>query len=216
MQKSIDFLLEHAGPVIQYRLRRDILHSLTPADEDRLLKQIEQLPLVELLKTYLQPNAYIGRGMHSWDNWRGEVLHQTPLQDGETAAHLLSYYGFSKEPPLVANYAAALSSEAVLRDEFSYIPPETARFENRLNGLNNGNCLMTLVYTMLAMLGYGDDIPEACAFQQTALNGFRHLLQASSLEKITHFDPAAKRRYNYPFIEEDDFFPNVYTLALLA
>lgn len=165
MQKTIDFLLKHAGPVIQYRLRRDILHSLTPADEDRLLKQIEQLPLVELLKTYVQPNGYIGRGMHSWDNWRGEVLHQTPLQDGETAARLLSYYGFSKEHPLVANYAAALSSEAILHDEFSYIPPETARFENRLNGLNNGNCLMALVYTMLAVLGYGDDIPEAYAFQ---------------------------------------------------
>lgn len=41
-------------------------------------------------------------------------------------------------------------------------------------------------------------------------------MQASSLEEITHFDPAAKRRYNYPFIEADDFFPNAYTLALLA
>ena len=28
LTKSIDFLLENAGPVIQYRLRKEILHDL--------------------------------------------------------------------------------------------------------------------------------------------------------------------------------------------
>ena len=70
--KSIDFLLENAGPVIQYRLRK----------EARLLEQIYQLPPFVLLQSYVKPDGYIGSGMHSWDNWRGQVLHETPLQDG--------------------------------------------------------------------------------------------------------------------------------------
>ena len=31
--KSIDFLLENAGPVIRYRLRREILKDLSESDE---------------------------------------------------------------------------------------------------------------------------------------------------------------------------------------
>ena len=40
LTKSIDFLLENAGAVIQYRLRKEILCSLTAAEEEKLLGQI--------------------------------------------------------------------------------------------------------------------------------------------------------------------------------
>lgn len=40
MNKSIDFLLENAGPVIQYRLRKEILKDLTQNEEENLLEQI--------------------------------------------------------------------------------------------------------------------------------------------------------------------------------
>ena len=99
--KSIYFLLENAGPVIQYRLRKEILQDLTSAEEARLLEQIYQL------QSYVKPDGYIGSGMHSWDNWRGQVLHETPLQDGESAARLLSYYRIPKEHPTVAGFVAA-------------------------------------------------------------------------------------------------------------
>lgn len=82
--KSIDFLLENAGPVIQYRLRKEILQDLTPAEEARLLEQIYQIPPFVLLQSYVKPDGCIGSGMHSWDNWRGQVLHETPLPDGST------------------------------------------------------------------------------------------------------------------------------------
>ncbi len=105
--KSIYFLLENAGPVIQYRLRKEILQDLTSAEEARLLEQIYQLPPFVLLQSYVKPDGYIGSGMHSWDNWRGQVLHETPLQDGESAARLLSYYRIPKEHPTVAGFVAA-------------------------------------------------------------------------------------------------------------
>lgn len=104
MNKSIDFLLENAGPVIQYRLRKEILKDLTQNEEENLLEQIYQLPHFKLVESYVKPNGYIGRGMHSWDNWKGEVLHETPLQDGEAAARLLSYYAIPKEHPIIEGY----------------------------------------------------------------------------------------------------------------
>lgn len=150
--KSIDFLLENAGPVIQYRLRKEILKDLSESGEDKLLERIYELPLFKLLSTYIKPNGYIGSGMHSWDNWRGTVLHETPLQDGECAARLLSYYRIPKAHPYVQGFVSAMRDEEALKKEFSYIPPEIPRYENRFVGLNNGNSLMALVYTMQAII----------------------------------------------------------------
>lgn len=214
--KSIDFLLEHAGPVIRYRLRREILQDLTAVEEETLLEQIYRLPPFVLLQSYVKPDGYIGSGMHSWDNWRGQILHETPLQDGESAARLLSYYRIPKAHPTVAGFVAAMRDEEILRREFSYIPPEIPRYENRFVGLNNGNCLQALLYTMQAMLGYGDDYEDLKDFQQICLKGFERVTQAGSLEELTKYDAHAKRKYNYPYIEAEDYFPDAYTLAMLA
>lgn len=216
LSKSIDFLLEKAGPVIRYRLHKEILHDISADEEERLLELIYQLPYYKLVESYVKPDGYIGSGMHSWNNWRGEVLHETPLQDGENAARLLSYYRIPKEHPIVANFVAAMRDEEILRKEFSYIPPEIPRFENRLVGLNNGNSLMAMVYTMQAMLGYGDDYEDVRAFQQISLKGFRRVLEISSLAELTKFDAQAKRKYNFPYIEAEEYFPDVYTLEMLA
>lgn len=213
---SIDFLLENAGPVIRYRLRKEILGDLTPAEEEKLLEQIYELPHFKLVQGYAKPDGYIGSGMHSWDNWRGRVLHETPLQDGENAARLLSYYRIPKEHPLVAGFVSAMRDEEILREEFSYIPPEIPRYENRFVGLNNGNCLAALLYTMQAMLGYGDDYEELREFQQIAIRGFERVSRAPSLETMTKYNPDAKRKYNYPYIEAEEYFPDAYTLAMLA
>jgi len=214
--KSIDFLIENAGPVIQYRLRKDILHDITPENEEKLLAQIYELPYYQLVKSYVKPNGYIGSGMHSWSNWRGKVLHETPLQDGENAARLLSYYCVPKDQPIVANFVAAMRDEDILRKEFSYIPPEIPRFENRFAGLNNGNSLMAIIYTMQAMLGYGDDYEDLLEFQRISLKGFQRVLEISSLDEITAFDAHSKRKYNHPYIEASEYFPDVYTLGMLA
>ncbi len=216
LSKSIDFLLENSGPVIQYRLRKEILNDISTVEEENLLEQIYQTPHFKLLQTYIKPNGYIGSGMHSWDNWRGVKLHETPLQDGETAARLLSYYKISKSHPIVSNYIAAMRNENILRQEFSYISPEITRFEQRFHGLNNGNSLMALLYTMQAMLGYGDDYEDVLEFQQISLKGFRRILEISTLDEITQYQENAKRNYNYPYIEAEEYFPDSYTLAMLA
>ncbi|MBR6762544.1 MAG: hypothetical protein IKM13_02210 [Clostridia bacterium] len=215
LEKSVDFLLEYAGPVIRYRLKKEILGDISPGEEEALLNEICALPMMMELMDYVKPNGYIGSGMHSWDNWRGQVLHKTPLQDGETAARLLSNYRIPKQHPLVADYVKALRDEEILRQEFSYIPPEITRFENRFLGLENGNSLMALVYTMEAMLGYGDDFLDTRDFQEICLEGFRTLGRIGDISEITRERKTAGR-YHYPYIEADTPFPDSYTLAMLA
>ena len=109
-----------------------------------------------------------------------------------------------------------MRDEATLQKEFSYIPPEVGRYEARFAGLNSGNSLQALVYTMRAILGYGDDYDDLRDFQNICLEGFRRVSSISSLDEVTKFDPNSKRRGNCPYIEDDDFFPNYYTLSTLA
>lgn len=214
--KALDFLLHHAGPVIQYRLRKEITGKITLREEESFLHEIYELPHMQLVQKYVKPDGYIGSGMHSWDNWRGMVLHETPLQDGETAARLLSYYAIPKEHPIVANFVKAMRDEKILKQEFSYIPPEIERYHNRFVGIHNGNCLGALLYTMQAILGYGDDYDDLIEFQQIALKGFEKILQLSSLEEILKQRKGLERKYKYPYIESDEYLPNGYTLETLA
>jgi len=214
--KSIEFLRNNAGPVIQYRLRKEITGSLFAQEEGRLLDEIYKLPYFQLVQKYVKPDGYIGSGMHSWDNWRGTVLHETPLQDGETAARLLCYYAIPKEHSVVANFVKAMRDEQILRQEFSYIPPEIERYHNRFTGIENGNCLGALLYTMQAMLGYGDDYEDLVEFQQTALKGFERVLQMSSLDEILKKRKGVERKNKLPYMASDEYFPNVYTLETLA
>jgi hypothetical protein len=73
---------------------------------------------------------------------------------------------------------------------------------------------MILIYTMQAMLGYGDD---DCIrpFQYVALEAFESLLSLSSLNEITKIRQS-KAIYNYPYIEESASFPCQYHLEILS
>lgn len=184
--------------------------------EKRFLNEIYELPYFQLAQKYVKPNGYIGSGMHSWDNWRGTVLHESPLQDGETAARLLCYYAIPKKHPIVADFVKAMRDEKIIKQEFSYIPPEVKRYDNRFIGIHNGNCLGALMYTMQAILGYGDEYDDLIEFQQIALKGFERILQISSLDEILKKRKGTEKRYKLPYIESDEYFPNGYTLETLA
>lgn len=209
-EKSINFLLENAGPVIKYRLQKEVLNDLSEANEKILLKEIYKTAHFNLLKSYIKPNGYIGIGMHSWDKFK-----ETSLQDGETAARLLSYYAIPKTNQIIVNFIHALRNDKILQNEFSYYNPEVTRFNDRFLGLRNGGGLMVLIYTMQALLGYGDD-DEVIEFQNISLDSFKSILNISSINDITKYNPNKKNKYNYPYIEENTYFPCSYHLATLA
>ena len=207
LSKSIDFLLENAGSVIQYRLHKEILRDLNQTQEENLLEQIYQTPNFKLVESYVRPDGIIG-GLTILDKDK-----HTRLQDCEAASRLLSNYGVPKDHPIVSNFVAALRDENVLRGELEGWRYEGAH-DGRFNSINNGNATMAVIYVMQAMMGYGDDYNDLRDFQEICLKGFRRILDVSSLDEIIKHDP--KIRNNTPYIESDEFFPNMYTLAMLA
>jgi hypothetical protein len=211
LTKSISFLLENAGAVIQYRLRKEILRDITQTEEENLLEQIYQTPNFKLVESYVKPNGYIGSGAHSWGKWRGVIYQPTYLADGEACARLLSNYAVPKTHPMIVNFINAMRDEQTLRRMFSYIPPEVARFETRNIGLKSGGSLMVLIYAMQALLGYGDD-EYMRTFRDISLDAFCSLLPLSSLDDITK----PHKTKGFPYIEVDTYFPCSYHLTTLA
>ena len=216
LSKSIDFLLENAGPVIQYRLRKEVLHNITKVEEENLLEQIYQTPYFKLVESYAKPNGFIGEGIHGYTNWRGIKFHETPFQDGESAAKLLVYYAIPKDHPLVTNLISVYRDDNILYKEYSKRPPPEFRiFQSRNFGLQQGGGLNTLLYTLQAMLGYGDD-GYINHFQNISLDAFTNMLQISNIEEITEDSLIKKGSYSFHFITENKYMPCCYHLATLA
>ena len=216
LSRSIDFLLENAGPVIQYRLRKEILCSITKIEEENLLEQIYQTPYFKLVESYAKPNGFIGEGIHGYTNWRGVKFHETPFQDGESAAKLLVYYAAPKNHPLITGLISAYRNNNILNEEYQKRPPAEFRlFQNRNVGLSQGGGLNTLLYTLQAMLGYGDD-GYIDHFQEISLDAFAAMLQISNIEEITEDKLKKKGNYYYHYVTPDKYMPCCYHLATLA
>ncbi|MCL2426663.1 MAG: hypothetical protein FWD05_10050 [Oscillospiraceae bacterium] len=216
LSKSIDFLLENAGPIIQYRLRKEILQSISKIEEDDLLQQIYKTPYFKLVESYAKPNGFIGEGIHGYSNWRGTKFHETPFQDGESAAKLLVYYAIPKNHPLITRLISAYRNNDVLYEEYSKRPPpEFQNFKSRDVGLRQGGGLNTLLYTLQAMLGYGDD-GYINHFQGISLDAFAALLQISNIEEITENELQKKGNYSYHYVTSEKYMPCCYHLATLA
>ena len=207
--------MENAGPVIQYRLQKEILRNLAQTEEENLLEQIYQLPNFKLVESYVKPNGYIGSGAHSWGKWRGVTLHETYLQDGEASARCLSNYAIPKQHPMIVNFISAMRDDDTLRHEFSYIPPEVTRFETRYLGLKSGGSLMITIYAMQALLGYGDD-DYVKPFRDISLDAFCSLLPLNSLDDITKTRRSKNPKNIYPYVEADTYLPCSYHLTTLA
>ena len=217
LQKSIDFLIENAGCVIQYRLRKEILGNITQTEEETLLAQIYQTPYFKLVESYAKPNGFIGNGVHGHSNFRGVKYHETPLQDAENAARLLCNYAVPREHPLVENFVVAMRNDEVLHKEVTIVPLKSheKRWQNRFEGIHQGGGLMAIIYTMQAILGYGDD-GYVQPFQDISLSAFASILNLHSLDEIIMYNPNLKKKYNWPYIESETNFPCMYHLETLA
>ncbi len=210
ISKSIDFLLENAGDVIKYRLHKEILGDLSKTKEENLLERVMATPYYKLLESYQKPNGYIGISMHAL-----EKLKETPLQDGEAAARLISNYAIPKTVPLVQKFAEALVNDSILEHEFSYNIPEIRRFQNRKIGTQSGFSLQLLIDTCLALMGFGDeyDIRQTVKISYSA---FVSLLSIESLDEIIKCNPKKKSKYNYPYVEANTLLPCIYHLQILS
>ena len=153
---------------------------------------------------------YIGRGMHAWEKFK-----TSHLDDGEAAARYIANTGIPANTPFVYNFAMALRNDAVLEEEFSYYHPEKMRFVNRNLGLNSGSTLGVTINACQALIGYGDD-DAVKPFVNISYRAFTSLLELSSIQDLVEFNPNLKRKYNYPTITPETYFPCQYHLETLA
>ncbi len=210
LSKSIDFLLENSGDVIRYRLRKEILHDLSQTEEENLLEKIMRLPHYKQLEKYQKPDGFIGVGLHSYDKFQ-----ETPLQDAENAARLISYYAIPMTVPLVSRFAESLQDERILEEEFSFCNPILKMFRNRHIGTESGSSLQLLIDACLALMGFGDNgIIERT--KKISYEAFERVLPLKSFSDITSYNPNVHRKYNYPYILPDTLFPCVYHLQVLS
>ena len=210
ISRSIDYLLENGGNLLRYRLHRDVLHDLTPVEEENHLEGLRQSDDYKLLLSHIHENGYIGRGMHSWEKFK-----TSHLDDGESAARYIANTGIPADTPFVYNFAMALRNDDVLEEEFSYYHPEKVRFANRNCGLNSGSSLGVTINTCQALIGYGDD-GEIKPFVDISYRAFTSLLELNSVYDLVEFNPNLKRKYNYPTITPETYFPCQYHLETLA
>ncbi len=211
IRKSIDFLLENAGDVIKYRLHKEILKDISETEEENLLEKVLQTPYYKLVESYAKPNGYIGIGMHSADRFM-----ETRLQDGETAARLLSYYAIPKTNPLIKNFVAAMRDDEILKGEFEFYPTAFEQYNTRYSGLKNGTSIMVLIYAMQAMLGYGDD-DYVIPFQNTSLKAFKAITNVYSVADFALYNEKLIKRFKTPYyVTQHIYVPCVYHLATLA
>lgn len=210
ISKSIDYLLENGSDLLCYRLHRDVLHDLTPVEEENYLDKIRQSDDYKLLLSHIHENGYIGRGMHSLEKFK-----TSHLDDGEAAARYIANTGIPADTPFVYNFAMALRNDVVLEKEFSYYHPEKVRFANRNRGLNSGSTLGVLLNACQALMGYGDD-EEIKPFVDISYRAFTSLLELNSIQDLVQFNPHLKRKYNYPTITLETYFPCQYHLETLA
>ena len=127
----------------------------------------------------------------------------------------LSNYAVPKTHQMIVNFIRAMRDDETLREVFSYISPEIVRFNTRNVGLKSGGSLMVLIYTMQALLGYGDD-EYVKPFTDISVDAFCSLLSLNSLDDITKIRQSKNAKNNYPYIEADTYFPCSYHLTTLA
>lgn len=214
LNKSIDFLLENAGCVIQYRLRKEILQNISKIEEENLLEEIYQTPYFKMVESYTKPSGFIGHGIHGHSNFPGRC-HETPLQDGETAARLLACYAVPRENPLVVEFVVALKDDSILEYEIAYNKTNRITFSNRHKEITSGNGWLLPVYTMQTLLGHGED-SDVQPFLDICLDAFGRVLQVNSLTEILTYKPEHKLKYNWPYVDNNSLYPCQYHMTILA
>lgn len=75
-QKMIDFLLAHANPSIQLRVKKEVLQTITQQEEKKLQEQILNEKLIRFISDKQLENGWIGLGFHGSNKNAGQYDNQ--------------------------------------------------------------------------------------------------------------------------------------------
>lgn len=195
MQNVIDFLLDHAGDSIQYRLRRDILNAPPQSDEmgnlrDRILRK----PRVMKILNAQQP-----------DGWIGDCLHGSPPSGLDSNVWFLLNFGLDPGHPVFERAVHALLHP--MENE-----PYTRTFPGgpALDADGRGGDQAVLA-KILANLGREDEEPVTREIARS-LGHFRGALSYTYVDDFSVTTRSGSRRYYKP----GALFPGANHIELLS
>ena len=197
--KLIKFLLENANSSIKYRIKKEILNDITPAEEADLQSQIIAEPITQLIINCQKENGWLGNGFH------GPNKNAGPYENQEVGTKYLAEKGVLKDTPVLKR-----AMEAFVTTELSDLCYRTKgkvydEFKYAANGQNIIRC------ACIARAGY-DNIIDIEPQIQLSLDSFKRVLEVDSILDVSRAIKSSKYRVFNNF----EKWPCRYHLDILA
>jgi hypothetical protein len=199
LEKSIDFLLENAGPSIKYRVKKEILHDIPVDEEKALQEQIMAEPISRLIANCQKENGWLGNGFH------GPNKNAGPYENQEVGTKYLAEKGVLKDNPVLKQAMEAFVTTGLSDLCYRTKGKVIDEFKYAANGQNIIRC------ACIARAGY-DDIIDINPQIQLSLDSFRRVLEVDSILDVSRSIKSSRHRvFNIP-----EKWPCRYHLDILA
>lgn len=195
-QKMVDFLLAHANPSIQLRVKKEILQSITAQEEKTLQERILDEKIIRFMGEKQLENGWIGLGFHGSNRNAGQYDNQ------ETATKYMGEKALKGTPLLDRAMNAYVTTE--LTDPiYGTRGQYWSEFEIPAQGPNLIRC------ACIARAHYDDKI-DITPQIKLSLESFERVTQVDSIWDVSR--PLAKGR----LFNKNERWPCRYHLEILA
>lgn len=195
-EKMIEFLLENAGPSIQLRVRKEILGTITSAQEKQYQEQILKEPIVQHITSHQKENGWIGNGFHGSNKNAGQYDNQ------EVATKYMGEKGL-KNTPLLDKAIHAFQTTKLTDLCYETKGRYFDEFKIAAFGQNIIRC------ACIARTHY-DDMIDIMPQIQHSLDSFRRVLEVDSILDVSR--PTKKCR----LFNDNERWPCKYHFGILA
>lgn len=195
-QKMIDFLLTHANPSIQLRVKKEILQTITAQEEKALQEQILGEKLLRFIGEKQQENGWIGLGFHGGNKNAGQYDNQ------ETATKYMGEKGL-KGTALLDRAMDAYVTTPLTDWIYGTRGQYWSEFEIPAQGQNIIRC------ACIARAHY-DDIIDISPQIRLSLESFERVTQVDSIQDVSR--PVKNGR----LFHQNERWPCRYHLEILT
>ena len=200
--KLISYLLNHANPSIQYRVKTEVLNQeVSVGEKDRLQAEILKEPVIQSIIACQKENGWLGNGFH------GPNKNAGPFENQEVGTKYLGEKLVYRDTPVLKRameaFVTTRLTDLCYRTKGKYID----EFRYAANGQNVIRC------ACIARAGY-EDMIDIKPQIQLALDSFHRVLEVDSALDITRVRKSGgreKRAFN-----DYEKWPCYYHLDILA
>lgn len=211
---TLGFLLEHAGPSIRLRVKRDILGALSPDEETQLWEEIRTEPIYGRIAACQKDNGWLGNGFHGPNRDAG------PYENQECGTKYLAEKGFGKADPVLSGAMQAFVTvpldDPCYRTKGKYYD----EFKYAANGQNLIRC------ACIARAGFDDEIDIAPQIG-LSLDSFRRVTEVDSILDVSRTIKSSKYRlfnnfekwpcrYHFDILAHTDCWKSAGSMDMLA